>query len=40
MTGVVVMGRRAYDMGEGDLMDYEYQVLIFVLTHAIPEKGA
>src|ERR1700730_11019856 len=39
-TGAVVMGRRAYDMAEGDLTDYEYQVPIFVLTHAVPEKGA
>jgi dihydrofolate reductase len=38
-TGAVVMGRRAYDMGEGDLTDYEYQVPIFVLTHHLPEKG-
>lgn len=38
-TGAVVMGRRAYDMAEGDLTDYEYQVPIFVLTHRIPEKG-
>ena len=38
-TGAVVMGRRAYDMAEGDLTDYEYQVPIFVLTHHIPEKG-
>ena len=37
-TGAVVMGRRAYDMGEGDLTDYEYQVPIFVLTHAVPEQ--
>src|ERR1700738_3827078 len=40
MTGAVVMGRRSYDMGEGDLTDYEYQVPIFVLTHAAPEKVA
>ncbi|MBO0777625.1 MAG: dihydrofolate reductase family protein, partial [Ktedonobacteraceae bacterium] len=39
MTGAVVMGRRSYDMGEGDLTGYEYQVPIFVLTHAVPEKG-
>ncbi|HEY6540526.1 MAG TPA: dihydrofolate reductase family protein [Ktedonobacteraceae bacterium] len=39
-TGAVVMGRRAYDMAEGDLTDYEYQVPIFVLTHHIPEKVA
>ncbi len=38
-TGAVVMGRRAYDMAEGDLTDYEYQVPIFVLTHHVPEKG-
>ena len=37
-TGAVVMGRRAYDMAEGDLTDYEYQVPIFVLTHAVPEQ--
>src|SRR5947209_18161539 len=40
MTGAVVMGRRAYDMAEGDLTDYEYQVPIFVLTHHVPEKAA
>ncbi len=39
-TGAVVMGRRAYDMAEGDLTDYEFQMPIFVLTHAVPEKGA
>jgi dihydrofolate reductase len=37
-TGAVVMGRRAYDMGQGDLTDYEYQVPIFVLTHHVPEQ--
>src|SRR5207249_3435023 len=39
-TGAVVMGRHAYDMGEGDFTDYEYQVPIFVLTHHVPEKVA
>jgi dihydrofolate reductase len=39
-TGAVVMGRRAYNMAEGDLTDYEYQVPIFVLTHHLPAKGA
>lgn len=39
MTGAVVMGRRSYDMAEGDLTDYEYQVPIFVLTHRVPEKA-
>src|SRR2546423_8393875 len=39
-TGAVVMGRRAYDMAEGDLTDYEYQVPIFVLTHDVPVKVA
>ena len=39
-TGAVVMGRRAYDMAEGDLTDYEYQVPIFVLTHHLPEQVA
>ena len=38
-TGAVVMGRRAYDMAQGDLTDYEYQVPIFVLTHHVPEKA-
>jgi len=37
-TGAVVMGRRAYDMAEGDLTGYEYQVPIFVLTHTVPAK--
>lgn len=40
MTGAVVMGRRAYDMGEGDLTGYEYQVPIFVLTHHLPAQMA
>src|SRR6266568_1629707 len=37
-TGAVVMGRRAHDMAEGDLTDYEYQVPIFVLTHHLPQQ--
>ena len=36
-TGAVLMGRYAYDMAEGDLTGYEYQVPIFVLTHHVPE---
>ena len=36
-TGAVVMGRHAYDMAEGDLTGYEYQVPIFVLTHTVPQ---
>lgn len=39
-TGAVVMGRRAYDMAEGDFTDYEFQVPIYVLTHHVPEKAA
>lgn len=39
-TGAVVMGRHAYDMADGDLTGYEYQVPIFVLTHRVPEKAA
>jgi len=35
-TGAVVMGRSAYDLGLGDLNDYEFQVPIFVLTHHPP----
>ncbi len=40
MTGAVVMGRHAYDMAQGDITDYEYQVPIFVLTHHVPAKAA
>ncbi|MGH2558267.1 MAG: dihydrofolate reductase family protein [Thermomicrobiales bacterium] len=39
-TGAVVMGRRSYDMGEGDFTDYEFQVPIFVVTHEAPEVVA
>lgn len=38
-TGAVVMGRSAYEMAEGDLTGFEYQVPIFVLTHHPPEKA-
>ena len=38
-TGAVVMGRHSYDMAEGDLTGYEYQVPIFVLTHRVPEMA-
>jgi len=38
-TGAAVMGRRAYDMAQGDLTGYEYQVPIFVLTHRVPPKA-
>ena len=37
-TGAVVMGRRTYNMVEGDLTGYEYQVPIFVLAHAVPAQ--
>ncbi len=39
-TGAVMMGRRAYAMGDPDsyVDNYEYQVPIFVLTHAVPDK--
>lgn len=39
-TGAVVMGRRSYDMGNGDYTGYEYQVPIFVVTHKPPKKAA
>ncbi|MEO8396471.1 MAG: dihydrofolate reductase family protein, partial [Chloroflexota bacterium] len=39
-TGAVVMGRRAYDMANGDFTGYEYQVPIFVVTHHPPEQVA
>ena len=38
MTGAAVMGRRTFDMAEGDWTDYEFQVPIFVLTHRVPEQ--
>jgi len=36
----VVMGRRAYDMVQGDFTGYKFQVPIFVLTHHAPETVA
>lgn len=39
-TGAVVMGRRTYDMGNGDYTGYEFQVPIFVVTHKPPKKVA
>jgi dihydrofolate reductase len=38
-TGAVVMGRRAYDMAQGDYTGYEFQTPIFVLTHTPPATG-
>jgi len=39
-TGAVVMGRRTYAIGDPDEYadNYEFQVPIFVLTRATPEK--
>jgi dihydrofolate reductase len=37
-TGAVVMGRRSYEMGNGDFTGYEFQVPIFVVTHRAPEQ--
>lgn len=39
-TGAVVMGRRAYEMGNGDYTGYEFQVPIFVVTHDVPTSVA
>lgn len=39
-TGAVILGRNAYDMGNGDFTGYEFQVPIFVLTHHPPETPA
>ena len=39
-TGAVLMGRRSYDMAQGDFTGYEFQVPIFVLTHHVPVKAA
>jgi dihydrofolate reductase len=36
-TGAVVMGRRTYDMAQGDWTGYEFQVPVVVLTHRVPE---
>jgi dihydrofolate reductase len=33
-----VMGRRAYDMANGDFTGYEFQVPIFVVTHRPPKE--
>lgn len=41
-TGAVIMGRRSYDMGQGDYTGYEFQADIFVITHhppPTPPKG-
>jgi dihydrofolate reductase len=37
-TGSVILGRRSYDLAEGDLTGYEFQVPIFVLTHHPPDE--
>ena len=39
-TGAVVMGRRAYEMANGDFTGYEFQVPIFVVTHNPPKAVA
>jgi len=39
-TGAVVMGRRAYEMANGDFTGYEFQVPIFVVTHHPPKAPA
>jgi dihydrofolate reductase len=39
-TGAVVMGRRAYEMANGDFTGYEFQVPIFVITHQAPTAAA
>jgi dihydrofolate reductase len=39
-TGAVVMGKRAFEMGNADWYadNYEYQVPIFVVTHETPDQ--
>lgn len=39
-TGAIVMGRRAYEMANGDYTGYEFQVPLFVLTHQPPPQVA
>lgn len=38
-TGAAIMGKRTYEMAQGDLTGYEFQVPIFVLTHHPPAQG-
>jgi dihydrofolate reductase len=42
MTGTIIMGRRAYDVGaaQDGFADNPYQVPTFVLTHRVPRKTA
>ena len=42
MTGTIIMGRRAYDVGavQDGFADNPYQVPTFVLTHRVPQKPA
>lgn len=37
-TGAVVMARNAFDLANGDLTGYGFQVPIFVLTHHLPNQ--
>jgi dihydrofolate reductase len=39
-TGAVLMGRRTYEMANGDFTGYEFQVPIFVVTHRPPREAA
>jgi dihydrofolate reductase len=39
-TGAVIMGRRSYEMGDGDFTGYEFQVPLHVVTHQVPEQVA
>ena len=40
MSGAVIMGRRSYEMGNGDFTGYEFQTPIFVVTHQPPQQVA
>jgi dihydrofolate reductase len=42
ITGAIIMGRRAYDIGaaQDGFVDNPYQVSTFILTHDVPEKAA
>ena len=39
-TGAAIMGRRTYEMANGDFTGYEFQVPIFVITHHPPKAAA
>jgi dihydrofolate reductase len=39
-TGAVIMGKHTYEMFNGDITGYEYQVPLHIVTHEVPEPIA